>query len=161
MKHLLLNLFMAVVWATSTKTFSLLNLATGFVISYFIIWLMHDPRDHPARAMSYPLRAWKLISFLLYFMFDLLRSTLRISYYVVSPLRRLHPAILGVPLTAKTDTQITVLANLTTLIPGTFALDISDDHRVLYVHFMKVSNLDRARNSIPQGIERKLLEVMR
>jgi len=53
------------------------------------------------------------------------------------------------------------LANLLTLTPGTLSLDVSDDGRVLYIHAMFIDDPESFRRRIKDGLERRLLEVLR
>jgi len=53
------------------------------------------------------------------------------------------------------------LANLITLTPGTLSLDVSDDRKVLYVHAMYINDREQFVQSIKQGFERRLLEILR
>ena len=58
--------------------------------------------------------------------------------------------VIAIPLEARTDAEIVLLANLITLTPGTLSLDISADRKVLYVHAMYIDggDLDQARQQI-------------
>jgi multicomponent Na+:H+ antiporter subunit E len=67
----------------------------------------------------------------------------------------------AVPLDARTDAEIVLLANLITLTPGTLSLDLSDDRTVLYVHAMYLTDPDELRREIKEGFERRVLEVLR
>jgi len=73
----------------------------------------------------------------------------------------MRPGIVAVPLDAETDAEITLLANLLTLTPGTLSLDVSADRRFLYVHMMYIEDADVARRQIKDGYERRVLEVLR
>jgi multicomponent Na+:H+ antiporter subunit E len=57
--------------------------------------------------------------------------------------------------------EITFLANLITLTPGTLSLDVSDDRSVLYVHGMFVEDPQQMREQIKNGFERRVLELLR
>ena len=50
----------------------------------------------------------------------------------------MKPGIVKIPLDLETDVEITLLASLITLTPGTLSLDVSKDKKVLYVHSMYV-----------------------
>ncbi|MGD9115245.1 MAG: Na+/H+ antiporter subunit E, partial [Desulfobacterales bacterium] len=65
------------------------------------------------------------------------------------------------PLDARTDVEIMLVANLISLTPGTLSLDLSDDGRVLYIHVMFLDDIEKTRQQIKQGLERRVLEVMR
>jgi multicomponent Na+:H+ antiporter subunit E len=67
----------------------------------------------------------------------------------------------AIPLEARTDFEILFLANLITLTPGTLSLDVSADRKVLYVHAMFLEDRDGFRKQMKDGMERRLLEVLR
>jgi multicomponent Na+:H+ antiporter subunit E len=48
---------------------------------------------------------------------------------------------------------------LITLTPGTLSLDISPDHKTLYIHAMHVDDVDEFRQEIKQRMERRVMEV--
>ena len=54
-----------------------------------------------------------------------------------------------------------MLASLLTLTPDTLALHLSADRRTLFLHAMFVDDPDRLERRIKQGIERRLLAVIR
>ena len=69
--------------------------------------------------------------------------------------------MVAIPLDAETDAEITLLANLITLTPGTLSLDVSDDRRVLYIHAMYVDDVEELRRSIKDGFEKRVMELLR
>ena len=98
------------------------------------------------------------IGFCLYFLRELLVANLRIAIEVLTPerYRRMRPAIVAMPLAAKTDIEITVLANLISLTPGTLSLDVSHDRDVLSVHVVYWDGVESLKD-----FERRLLRVFR
>jgi multicomponent Na+:H+ antiporter subunit E len=96
-----------------------------------------------------------------YFLWELVVSNVRVAIEVLSPRYRMRPGVVGVRLDARTDLEITLLANLITLTPGTMSVDISEDRRVLYVHALYVDDRDAFERSIKDGFERRVLEVLR
>jgi multicomponent Na+:H+ antiporter subunit E len=71
------------------------------------------------------------------------------------------PGIVSVPLDVTTDLEITILANVISLTPGTLSLDVSDDRKVLYVHSMYIKDREDFIRSIKNGFEKKLLNITR
>lgn len=96
------------------------------------------------------------LAFAGYFFIEMVKANLRVAYDVVTPTHYMHPGIVAMELRARTDLEITVLANLVTLTPGTLSLDVSADRRYLYIHTMYLSNLRGFRK-----FEERLLRVMR
>lgn len=95
------------------------------------------------------------------FLRELVLSALRVAWLVVQPKPRLHPGIIAYPLTVTTDAQITLLANMITLTPGTLSIDVSDDRRTLYIHAIDVTDREALIGSIAAGFETKILGVLR
>ena len=88
-------------------------------------------------------------------------SSLQVAWDVLTPMHRSRPGIVAVPIEAKTDFEITTLANLVSLTPGTLSLDLSSDHKTLYVHAMFVDDPETIRRDIRLGMERRVLEALR
>jgi multicomponent Na+:H+ antiporter subunit E len=57
--------------------------------------------------------------------------------------------------------EISFLANLISLTPGTLSLDVSDDKKVLYVHSMYITSKESFIRGIKNGFEKRILEILR
>ena len=73
----------------------------------------------------------------------------------------MKPGVIGIPIEAKTDLEITVLANLITMTPGTLSLDISPDRKTLYVHAMYIHDPEELRRDIKENFEPRVLALLR
>ena len=71
------------------------------------------------------------------------------------------PGIFAFPLTVDRDFEITLLANLITLTPGTLSVDVSEDRKTLYVHALDCSDPEAVKRSITEGFERRIMEAFR
>jgi multicomponent Na+:H+ antiporter subunit E len=109
-------------------------------------------------AMPRPL---KLIWLLGLFLVELWRSAVRVARLAFSPRLALKPAIIAFPLTVESDAEITLLANMITLTPGTLSVDVSADRRVLYVHCVDTADIDAEIAAIRSGFEQRILEAFR
>lgn len=156
MNTLLLNVALALVWAAARGDFHPSNLIVGFALGFGIIYFYQRVTGD----VEYTHRFWKVFTFFLFFIRELFVANLRVAHDVVTPRHDMRPGIIAIPLSVKTDLQITLLANLISLTPGTLSLDISDDRRVLYIHAMYVDDPDSLRHEIKAGFERRVLEVL-
>lgn len=157
MKTLLLNLLLAIAWVALTGQFLISNFVIGFAVAYLILWLAQveaDPSDYFARVP-------KMVALLSFFLWELIKANLRVAYDVVSPSWHMRPGVVAIPLELNSDLEITLLANLITLTPGTLSLDVSTDREVLYVHSMYIDDVDEFRRHIKDGFERRVREVFR
>lgn len=102
-----------------------------------------------------------LLSFLAFYLRELIHANLRVAYDALTPVHYMRPAMLAIPLDARTDLEILLLVNLITMTPGTVSLDVSTDRRVLYLHAMYVEDPDALRLQIKSNLERRVLELLR
>jgi multicomponent Na+:H+ antiporter subunit E len=101
------------------------------------------------------------LALILLFVKELILSALRVAWLAVQPRITLRPAIVAYPLTVTTDAQITLLANMITLTPGTLSVDVSDDRKWLYVHAIDIESREALIGSIAAGFETRILRVTR
>ena len=151
------NAFLAVVWLAITGSFSPGNFAFGFGLG-FLVLLFAGPAIGSANYAPRVLRALELIGF---FLWDLFLSNLSVALDVIRPRLRLQPGVIAVPLDAKSDAEIVLLANLITVTPGSLSLDVSADRQVLYLHVMHIDDPEAVRRKVKNGFERRILAVTR
>lgn len=153
----LLNTLLALAWIALTGTFTPANFAIGFVVGFILLWLT----QRLIQPSNYFRKVPQLVGFILFFLRELVIANLRMAIVVLSPHPAIRPAVVAIPLDVRSDTEITLLANLITLTPGTLYLDVSQDRCMMYVHTMHVGDLDTFRQSIKDGFERRVMEVLR
>jgi multicomponent Na+:H+ antiporter subunit E len=158
-KASLWNLVLALTWAVATGQFTLANLVVGLALGYLVLLFAQRALGPSPYFAKVP----QAVGFAFFYLWQLILANLRVAYDVVTPTHYMRPGVVAVPLEAKTDAEITLLANLITLTPGTLSLDVSADRRVLYVHAMYLDNDDPelARRQIKEGLERRVLELLR
>lgn len=157
MNALLGNVALALVWLFVTERFTPANLFVGFVVGYLIMWGLSAAGPRTAYFQKVP----RSVAFLAWFIRELVVANMRMAYYTLSPLDRMKPGIIAVPLDPMTDFEITLLGNLITLTPGTLTLDVSDDRSTLYVHTMDASDPEAFVNAMHDGFARRVLELTR
>jgi multicomponent Na+:H+ antiporter subunit E len=157
MNYFLLNIALAFAWAAFTGVFAPGNLLLGFGLGYLALLLARPALD----PSPYFGKMRQVLSFTMFFVKELILANLRVAADVVTPTHYMRPRVLAVPLEAQSDVEITALANLISLTPGTLSLDISTDRRVLFIHAMYAADADRIRRDIKRGMERRLLDLVR
>jgi multicomponent Na+:H+ antiporter subunit E len=153
----LLNIILALAWAAVTGEFSPGNLLFGFFLGFIILSFT----KRIVGVSGYGRKALQVLGLIVFFIWELIKANLRVAYDVLTPGLQIRPGVIAIPLDVETDTEITVLANLITLTPGTLSLDVSSDRKVLYIHEMYIDNPDAVRRRIKEGFERRVIEVLR
>lgn len=147
------------IWVFLTGDFAFSSFAFGFILSFFILWIIS--RKFKKGQAKYYVILPRILSFVGFFIWELIKANIQVAYEVITPHYNMKPGIVKVPLDAKTDMEITFLANLITLTPGTLSLDVSTDRKVLYVHTMYMDDKQEFINDIKNGFEKKLLAILR
>lgn len=152
----LLNILLALVWIGLTGQFTVENFVVGFGLGFVLLWLSQRVMGRSVYFRKVP----QVISFVGFFIWELILANLRVAYDIVTPRHYMRPGVVAIPLDITREVEIVLLANLITLTPGTLTLDISDDRRILYVHAMHIDNLEQFRRDIKEGYERRVQEVL-
>lgn len=157
MKALVLNVFLALTWVSLTGWMT----ASGFVFGYLLSYLLLLWLRPLIGVTTYFEKLPAIVSFVLFYVQEMIRANLRVARDVISIQRKSRPGIIAVPLDLTTDLEITVLASLLALTPGTISLDVSSDGRFLYVHAMFVDSANALRESIKNDLERRVKALFR
>lgn len=151
----LVNIIAAFVWQQLLPLFGLIDYLIGFGVGFLALWLANR---------TYGQRAYDLLYFVGYVLWEILLSNLSLAKLVLQPRPTLDPGIIAIPLTVSTGLEITILASVITLTPGTISVDLGENaehERVLYVHNLTVGDPDAFRLSVKNNFERLLLRVTR
>jgi multicomponent Na+:H+ antiporter subunit E len=151
------HLLLALNWAAITGLFTWSNVLVGFILAYPVLFIA----QRAVGSSSYFRRIDHVLRFAVFYVWELILANLRVAYDVLTPRLRMRPGVVAIPLDAKTDAEITLLANLITLTPGSVSLDVSSDRRFLYLHAMYIDDVEEFRESVKNSIERRVLEVLR
>lgn len=159
MNAAVLAIVLAVGWLAITGTFTLPNLVLGAVVAAFVIVLLRHRLSRPL-ALRRVVAASALAGL---FLRELLLSAVAVARLVLvrDLAARLRPAIIAFPLTVTSDAEITLLANLITLTPGTLTIDVSSDRRRLFIHVLALDDSESLIAGIANGFERKVIDVFR
>ena len=149
-------LLLGLTWVALTGDLSAANVVFGLVLGGVVLRVSRPLGPYPVFEKVRPLRAAGLLLFLVW---EIVVANLKVVAAVLGPRRLLRPALVAVPLAARTDVQIALLSNLISLTPGTLSLDVSGDRRTLYVLAMSASSPDDLRREIKVGFERRVLEA--
>ncbi len=156
MNLLLSNILLAFIWTAVTGEFTIGNFGIGFLLGYLVLFIASPVIDSD----GYTKKIWLVIGLLLYFIKELVVSSIRVAVDVLRPGEfKMKSGVVKVPLSVKTDFKITFLANMISLTPGTLSLDISEDHKSLFIHAMYVDekDIDSVEREIKSGMERKVI----
>lgn len=150
-----LNLIFTLAWVGLSQDLSPLNLMLGFATGYLFLlvisWNFEDRR--------YFTKIPHLVVFALFYVYELVRSSMEVAWDVLTPKDLTQPCIVRVPLDLKSEFQIALLMNLITFTPGSLSVELSEDKKILYVHGMFVHDKEKFVKSIKQDFEQKIARL--
>lgn len=114
------------------------------------------------RLIALPRHAYFAVIWLFRFVKELAVANYQVAKFVLSPLEKINPGFIAVPLEARTDFEITSFANSITLTPGTISVHIPEDRHCIVIHALDVGDdLDALRRSTKDALETPILRFIR
>lgn len=157
MKNGLAILLLTLAWLALTGSWTPANAVLGVVVGVLAASFAREGRGR----RTIRLRPLRIAELTLLFLYELALSGYRVARLAFAPRLDLQPGIFAYPLRVDSDFEITLLANLITLTPGTLSVDVSDDRKILFVHAIDCSDPIQARRDIANGFEHKIMEAFR
>lgn len=154
MRDILAVLSFALVWALFFGQLTLFNLTVGAILGVLMLSVVQRDVER-----SFPKRLVGVLRFAGRFLLEVLTANLAIAKLALEPRPEFHPHVIAVPLRVKSDGAVTLLAATITLLPGTVAMGVSEDHSVLYAHAIGEADVKKAHESIVR-IETLILGFM-
>jgi multicomponent Na+:H+ antiporter subunit E len=159
MTALAAHALLTVLWVVLSGSITPPNWIAGFLLGLGVLWLTRGVTGWH----HYPSWPWRLVRFGVFYLYELWLAGLRIGHDVLTPTLHNKPAIVAMPLDARTALEITVVANLISLTPGSLSLDVSPDGKTLFLHVMGVNpeNLAVFVTELKSSVEAPALELLR
>ena len=158
MSRYIMGLLFVITWLAISGSFTIANTVFGAIIAALSLGIV---RRELAASETYWARIPAILSLALLFVRELALSAWTVAMLVIRPKLVLTPGIYAYPLKVKSDFEITLLANLITLTPGTLSVDVSADRAILFIHALDCSDVEATKRSIAEGFEKKIMEAFR
>src|SRR5690625_4956631 len=136
--QIVVNLIISFMWMFLSESYTLVTFTLGYIVG--IILLLFLNRFFKER--FYLERFFKFIVLFLTFIRELIVSNIDIVKLVYAQNPDFEPGIFAMPIEVKKNWEITLLANLITLTPGTLSVAISDDKSQIFIHAMHIEDID-------------------
>jgi multicomponent Na+:H+ antiporter subunit E len=152
-----INLLIAGGWVAVSGSFDFVSLLLGYGGGFLGLYAARHLFD----GTQYFRRTFAVIGLVVYFLYDLVRSSVAVVWAIMTPSMYSRPQLLRMPLDAKEDLEIMLTGNLITLTPGTLTVDVDPDRKFLLIHAMFVDDPNETIADLKNGMERKVLEALR
>lgn len=156
--QLIVNIVIAIIWMFLTESYTFSDLFIGFIVGMVLLFVMRRfiPDSY------YLTRVNATVKLVFLFFKELVIANFDIVKIVYRrKLEDVRPGIFTLHTDLRTNWEITILANLITLTPGTLSVYVSDDNSRLYIHAMDIADVEESINAIKHTFEKAIKEVTR
>lgn len=147
---------LALMWVMLQADFSLGQLTLGYLVAAGVVWACGNFAVEQVTVRRPALAARLAWDFLR----EIVIANLQVAWIILRPRMPIRPAFIVVPLDLRDDLQITALANMITLTPGTLTVDVAPDRSALYVHCLAADDVEAVRDQIKRQFEAPLAEAV-
>lgn len=155
----LLNLFIMVLWVLlkDETVLRIQTVTTGFIIGSFIVWIMRRFFG----GQFYLRRVISVIKLILIFISEILQSSVVVIKHILSPKIDIEPGIFKYKTVLHSDREVTTLALLLTLTPGSVVMEVNEEGNVFYIHAMDIKRYKGDLERSLKVFEKAIMEVTR
>lgn len=153
--QILVNVVLALLWMFMNSNFTVQGFFVGYILGMVAVFIVR--RFLPGR--FYMKRVYSITKLTFIFFWELTKSNISVMRIVLSPKIDIHPGFLAYPTDLEEDWEISLLAALITLTPGTVIVAISEDQRTMYIHALDLEEADTEIDNIKKNFEAVIKEV--
>lgn len=155
--QIVINFIIAIMWMFLSESYSATSFISGYILGVVLLLILN--RFVPGT--FYVKRCYKIALLILLFIKELIFSNIDIVKLVYKRHPAFEPGIFALPLDVKSNWEITLLANLITLTPGTLSVAVAHDQSHIYIHAMDIDTIDESIHDIKNTFEKTIMEVTR
>ena len=130
------------------------NLLLGLV---FAVIIHYVTTPNP---LKFNINIIRLITLMLFMCWELVRSSLDVAWDVLTPSSKSQSKIVNLRLQCKHPVQISLLANLISLTPGTLTVEIIKNNTELVIHIMFAQRQQEIITFIKEKLEPKIIKAV-
>lgn len=132
-------------WLLAWGEVSVANVASGLVVAAVLLLAFPPHRRTGTGSGVSPLGAARLV---LHVLGQLVPSNVLVARQILCRRSRIRTGVLAYPLHTPSEEVLSLMAHVIALTPGTMTVEATREPAVLYVHFLLLDDVDRARKTV-------------
>ncbi len=154
-------IFAVLVWLALTDIKSYQEIIAGIIVACVVTLLAGHFLVTTEKSRNILRRFSYLIIYIFRFVWEMIKANIHVAYLVIHPLVPIKPGIVKIKTGLSKDSALTVLCNSITLTPGTMTVDVNEETKEVYIHWIDVKETEegKATNEISQKFEKILMEI--
>jgi len=149
------------VWLALTGISDIQEIIAGLIVAILVSLLSGHFLISSKKKNNIIIRFFYGILYIFKFLWEMIKANFHVAYIVIHPKLPVKPGIIKIHSDLQKDISLTMLANSITLTPGTLTVDIDEQHKNLYVHWIdiKSTKIEENTKNIGSRFEPILAEV--
>lgn len=152
--RLTMIVFLVFIWLGFSSNFTIGNLLVGIFFSTLVNFLIFN------KPMVIKVNLWHLFTLVLFTLWELILSSLEVAWDVLTPTDLSKPGFITLPLEISQRDQMSLLANIISLTPGTLSIDLNVSKQEIRIHVMFMQNEKKISSFIKEYLEPKVMKVL-
>ena len=103
-------------------------------------------------------RIYKALEFFLFYLAKVFQANIELAFHILSPRLKMKPGIMKIPVNLTHPQAILLLVNMITMTPGSLTMDLSEDKRFIYVHFLFLLDEEKKFREI-KNLEKRIANL--
>jgi len=132
--QVLINLFIGLLWVFLQDTWNVLTFFSGYLFGLLVLFILR--RYLPTK--FYLVTLFYVAKLVLVFIYELFTSSILVIRQVIRPKINITPGIFTLETELEGDLEVTLLALLLTLTPGSVVMEVSPNNKLFYIHAMDI-----------------------
>lgn len=148
-------LWLTLVWVAMWGELSLFNVLAGFLVAVLVCLVF----PLPSLRMHLHVRPLRLVWLVLYFVADVVKASIQVSWTTLQFRRQPLNAVIEVDLRTPSDFVLTLVAEMTSLVPGSLVVEARRSTHTLYLHVLDArdqAGVDKMRRDV-LALERRIV----
>ncbi|ERK56942.1 putative Na(+)/H(+) antiporter subunit E1 [Gemella bergeri ATCC 700627] len=156
----LINIFIGILWMFFSGNYNLEYFFVGYFWVMVVLFIFRKILfKFSIGKQLYYIYAYKWLKLIVIFLVELLKADINVLKMMFRKDLDVNPVIFEYKLTIKKNWQITLLANMITLTPGTLTVNVGYNNKTLFVHCLDTDNIEEEIEGIKNSFEKAILEV--
>lgn len=155
--QILINLAIAFLWMFLHDTWSTLSFFSGYMIGLIVLFAL---RKFFQRSF-YFIKIIAIVKLFLVFIQELISSSILVIRQVTAPRLKIKPGVFTLETKLEGEWEVTLLALLLSLTPGSIVLQVAEDGKSYQVHAMDIPESRDVVIKAKDKFEKAIMEVTR
>jgi multicomponent Na+:H+ antiporter subunit E len=135
-------LLLLILWLLAWGDLSVANVLTGVVLAIALLVA------YPPSRSAWRIRPLGLVRLLVYVLAQLVPSNILVTREIARPRSQVRTGVIAHAVADASDELLALISNVIALTPGTMTVEATPDPPVIYVHFLRLDDVDRARRDL-------------